>query len=77
MKRSIRAASNAIDYAKFYSLWRVTAIETRAFPSLAPRYHRDFTFYVADPTSQFSFTIWLAGFIKHASWVAEDSKRLA
>ena len=26
MKRSIRAASNAIDYAKFYSLWHVTAI---------------------------------------------------
>ena len=26
MKRSLRAASNAIDYAKFYSLWRVTAI---------------------------------------------------
>ena len=26
MKRSIRATSNAIDDAKFYSLWHVTAI---------------------------------------------------
>ena len=26
MKRSIRAASNATDYAKFYNLWLVTAI---------------------------------------------------
>jgi len=26
MKQSIRTASNAIDYAKFYCLWQVTAI---------------------------------------------------
>jgi hypothetical protein len=38
----------------------VTAIETRAFPSLARRYPRDFTFYVTDPTAPFAFTIWLA-----------------
>ena len=27
------------------------SIETRSFPSLARRYPRDFTFYVADPVS--------------------------
>jgi len=52
MKRSMRAASNAIDCAKFYSLSHDTVIETRAFPSLARRYPRDFTFYVADATAQ-------------------------
>jgi hypothetical protein len=69
MKRSIRAASNAIDYAKFYSLWHVTAIETRAFPSLARRHPRDFTFYVADPAAPFAFTIWLAMSSQVASWI--------
>jgi hypothetical protein len=35
-------------------------IETRAFPSLARRYPRDFTFYVADPAAPFAVAIWLA-----------------
>ena len=74
MKRLTRAVSNAIDYAKFYSLSHDTVIETRA--SLARRYPRDFTFYVADPTAPFGFTIWLATSLKHASQVAEGSKCL-
>jgi hypothetical protein len=52
------AVSNATDHAKFYSLSHDTVIETRA--SLARRYPRDFTFYIADPTAPFAFTIWLA-----------------
>jgi hypothetical protein len=43
------AVSNATGYAKFYSLSHDTVIETRA--SLARRYPRDFTFYIADPIS--------------------------
>jgi len=42
-------------------------IETRTFPSLARRYPRDFTFYVADPTAPFAFTIWAASVTRRAS----------
>jgi len=71
---NLLAVSNATGYAKFYSLSHDTVIETRA--SLACRYPRDFTFYVADPTAPFAFAIWLATSLKHASQVAEGSKCL-
>jgi hypothetical protein len=64
------AVSNATGYAKFCSLWHVTVIETRAFPSLARRYPRDFTFYVADPISSIRVYDLAGNVIKHASQVA-------
>jgi hypothetical protein len=66
------AASNA----KFCSLWHVTVIETRAFPSLARRYPRDFTFYIADRISSIRVCDLAGNVIRHARQVAEGSKCL-
>ena len=68
------AVSNATGYAKFCSLWHVTVIETRAFPSLARRYPRDFTFYIADPISSIRVYDLAGNVIRHARQVAEGSK---